>query len=154
MTAYRIVAAEPAHIAEILADARQADVDEVAAASGQTLAEALRDGLERSRVCWTGFADDRVLCMFGVSPVPDWDGVGVPWMLGTNAIEEHAPGFLKRARGVLDQMRERFPVLLNYVDARNATAMRWLQWMGFTIHDAEPYGERGLPFHRFSMGAS
>lgn len=154
MTAYRISAAEPGHIPWIVADARQADIDEVAAASGGTIAEALAEGLARSSRCWTGFADDQPICMFGVSSVPDWAGIGVPWMLGTNAVEVHAWGFLKRARGVLDQMRAEFPVLLNYVDARNATAMRWLRWMGFTIHDPEPYGELGLPFHRFTMGTT
>ncbi|HEX6215292.1 MAG TPA: hypothetical protein VFZ38_10760 [Vicinamibacterales bacterium] len=153
MTEYRILVARPEDIDAIVADARQADIDEVMAASGRGLADVMAEGLERSRVAWTGFAKQVPICMFGVAPAAELDGVGVPWMIGTNAVEAHASVFLRRSRDVLDQMRELFPVLINYVGAENATAVRWLRWMGFNLHPAEPYGLNGEMFHRFDLGA-
>ena len=41
--------------------------------------------------------------------------------------------------------------LVNWVDDRNTCAIRWLKWMGFTIHEPEPYGVANLPFRRFDM---
>ena len=42
--------------------------------------------------------------------------------------------------------------MFNYVDARHTDAIRWLKWLGFTLHPATPYGPFDLPFHKFTMG--
>jgi ribosomal protein S18 acetylase RimI-like enzyme len=47
-------------------------------------------------------------------------------------------------------MQDLFPVLVNYIDARNVDAIGWLQSLGFTVEDALPHGPDRLPFHKFS----
>ncbi len=148
----RVLLATADDIDAIVADARPADVAEVLAASGHSLHEVLVEGLEISSLAWTGLVDGTPVCMFGVAPAPGMDGVGVPWMIGTNAVESYATVFLRRNRDVLEQMKALFPVLINYVDERNTASIRWLRWMGFNIHPAEPYGVSGLPFCRFDLG--
>ena len=38
---------------------------------------------------------------------------------------------------------------VHVVDARNAVAIRWLGWLGFTLGAPQPMGVRGLPFIPF-----
>ena len=76
-------------------------------------------------------------------------GVGVPWMVAARLVEQYPLAFLRRCRPAVDYMAERYPVLTNAVDARNALAIGWLRWLGFTIKPAIPVGPDRLPFHPF-----
>lgn len=151
MSDYRIVPTTHEHICELCANAREADVREFAAL-GETVESALSDGLRLSSFVWTGLADGEVLCIFGVASQSMLSGDGVPWMVGSKLLDKHAWGFLPRSRMVVGHMLNIYPHLENYVDARNTRAIRWLRWLGFTIHDPEPYGLQGELFHRFEMG--
>lgn len=72
-------------------------------------------------------------------------------MVTTEHIGADVRGFLRGSKAVLLEMLQRHQVLVNYVDARNVSAIRWLAWLGFTIDSAVPYGVQGLPFHKFHM---
>jgi hypothetical protein len=131
---------------------RQADRAEVAAEGGRGSYAALRDSLASSVVAWTGLVNHEPVCMFGVSPVDILGGVGSPWLLGTDEIKKHAVTFLKLNRLYIPKMLDLFPLLVNYVDVRNAVSIRWLRWLGFAVDDkAVPYGIWGMPFYRFEM---
>lgn len=147
----RVVEAQPEHVEAIVADARHADVDELFAATGITPELAMWKGLACSTHAWTGFFDDRPVCMFGVAPRSVLSGRGYPWLIGTNLMERHALVFLRECRPNLEQMKSAYNLLENYVDARNVKAVRWLRWLGFDISPAAPYGDLGLPFHYFKM---
>ena len=152
MGRYRIEPATPEHVAEMSPNIRQADRDEVAASSNRTPEQALYEGLKRSDgYAWAGIADGEVVCIFGIAPMNILSDVGVPWMLGTPMIEKYATVFLKRSKKYVRGMCIMYPKLMNYVDDRNDVAKQWLQWLGFTLHEPEPYGVNGLPFRRFEM---
>ena len=151
MADYQIVPATPAHVAALLPHVRQADIDEFMAASGQTPAQVLRLGLATATQAWAGLADGEVACVFGVSPTSLVCGSGAPWLAGSALIDKHARAFIRLNREFLPEMLAGYRHLENYVDARNTQAIRWLRWLGFTIHDAVPYGVARLPFHRFDM---
>lgn len=140
-----------ADVEAILPRVRQADVEELWASALATPEECLRLGLERSPEAWVGLADETPLCIFGVSSMAILGAEGAPWMVGTDDIDLHAKGFLKACRGALARMFEPYESLYNFVDARNARAIRWLKWLGFEIAEARPMGPLGLPFHRFEM---
>jgi hypothetical protein len=151
VTEYRIVDASEAHAMAMAPHLRAADVAEVHAASGRTPFDALRVSLRCSTQAWTGLVDGTPACIWGVGPWSLAGGLGCPWLLGTAQVERHARAFLRRSRHCLGQMLETYDALENFVDARNATSLRWLAWLGFTIAPATPHGFLGLPFHRFSM---
>ena len=130
---------------------READRDELWATCLITPLRALTVSVEASAKAWTGFINDEPICMFGVSPISILGGVGAPWMIGTYGIYRHAKTLLSHSKRCLDEMLESYPVLMNYVDARNKAAIRWLRWLGFTIYEPEPWGILKLPFHRFEM---
>lgn len=148
---YSIVPATAEHVSQMLPNVRLADCHEVRASSGMTIDEALPMSVEASEMCWAGLVDDQVACIFGVTGASMLSTTGYPWMLGTDLIELHAKAFLRRNRKMVGVMLERYPYLTNYVDCRNAKAIEWLKWLGFTILDAEPYGFYKMNFHKFEM---
>ena len=89
--------------------------------------------------------------MFGIGAVSIAAGVGSPWMLGTNGIQDHSALFARVSKVWIDDARSRWSSLENHVDARNGLALRWLRWLGFEIHDVEPHGPMGMPFHKITM---
>lgn len=146
-----VIPATLEHAEAMAPNLRECDRQEIWAASRQLPRDSLRHAVMASSCAWTGMVDDDIACMFGVVPQSLMSGSGFVWMLGTPLVEKHAVMFLRRNRAKVAEMASQFPYLHNYVDARNETAIRWLRWLGFTIHDAEPYGALGLPFHHFEM---
>ena len=134
--------------------ARQADVDELWAAARTSPFVSLLRGIQNSPECWTGSIDGEPVCMFGVAAQSILTGYGVPWMVGTSAIDRHSKAFLKGSKFVVEGMLHKWSHLENWVDARNVRAIRWLKYLGFTVHPPLPYGELGLPFHCFEMERS
>jgi RimJ/RimL family protein N-acetyltransferase len=138
--------------ARLAAEMRPADRAEVEAASGPDVERALDQAIRLSTHCWAAERDGELLALFGFAPVSLIGGIGSPWFLGTPAVDP-LPGALTRmARRYVQSIRETaYPVLVNYVDARNRRSVRWLKRLGFTVFAPEPYGVAGLPFHRFEM---
>lgn len=153
MAAVEVVPAAHEHIALLSPVVRAADVAELQAAAHVTPEECMALGLRISTRAWTGFVDGQPCCMWGVSPVSVVGGIGAPWMVTTTHLERHEMAFLRRCRRYLVEMVRQYRHLVNYVDARNEAAIRWLTWLGFTMHDPAPYGPDGVAFRRFEMKA-
>ena len=111
----------------------------------------LETGLRTSTFACAGIINGEVVTIFGVAPASMIGGNGIPWLVGTDALEEYQRTFLRRCGKVVNAMLAVYPYLENYVDARNHTARIWLHWLGFTIEEPQPFGIHGLPFHRFHM---
>ncbi|HJU38190.1 MAG TPA: hypothetical protein VJ724_01360 [Tahibacter sp.] len=146
-----VVPATAEHAAAVAAQAREADIAELWAVAHVTPAEAIRQGLALSGDARAALFDGVPACVFGVSTIAEFPGRAVPWMVGTAALERHQSAFLRRCRPVVLDWASRYDLLVNWVDARNLTAIRWLQWLGFVIGDPMPYGVDGLSFRPFEM---
>lgn len=133
---------------------RQADKDEIWASAKLGPYGALVESWELSPMSWAGKVDDEVVCIFGVGAVSFLSQKGAPWLLGAHGLERYSFAFLRRNQSIIREMHELFPLLENYVDARNETSIRWLRWLGFKIEEPVPYGAFGMPFHRFWKEAS
>ena len=110
-----------------------------------TVANSIRDSSE----AWAGLAGGELVCLFGVAPLTLIGVTGIPWLMGSVLMEKHQRAFLRRNRAMVDHWQGMFPILRNFVDARNVTSQKWLRWLGFEIGPAVPYGVSGLPFHPF-----
>lgn len=129
---------------------RKADVDEIKAASGMHPLDALVMGYEESDECYTIWANEERLGMFGVSQDAGNQSVGRVWLLGTDGIMAHKYDFLRKSVQWRDELHKRFPVLYNNIDARNEVHIKWLQWLDFSfINSMENYGYEGRPFYQF-----
>ncbi len=146
-----IIEATLDHIDRMYPLVRVADINEVFAVAYKSPLEALLMGLHLSETAWTGLVDDEPICMFGVAPSCLLTNTGTPWLLGTDGIEKHAGIFIRHSIKHLNDLFGEWDRLINYVDARNKKAVRWLKWMGFTIYDPQPYGVMNKMFHKFEM---
>lgn len=81
-----------------------------------------------------------LVCAFGVQP---GDGYGIPWMLCTDAVDRVPRRAMAQvSREVVDGWKASHDMLMNLVHARNLRAIRFVQWLGFTVED-EPVGPGG-----------
>lgn len=140
-------------LAQVAAETRQADRDELWAQARQTPEQALAAGARNGLFTLVALFDGAPVCVFGVVPVSALSGVGAPWMVATDRLDRHARQFVRHCRPVVAEMSAIFPVLRNLVDARNTRAVRWLRWLGFTLFPAVPFGPDRLPFHPFEIRA-
>jgi hypothetical protein len=147
----QIVPATLEHIEAIIPNIRQADIDEFLATNGWSPRRVLETGLRTSTFCCAGLINGEVVTVFGVAPASMIGGSGIPWLVGTDALEKYQSTFLRRCRKAVNAMLSVYPYLENYVDERNHVAKSWLHWLGFHLDDALPYGKDGLNFHRFYM---
>jgi len=128
---------------------READRREIAAMSGEACVDALMRGLEGD-VCLTALTGEgNPMLMFGVAPSPH-PGAGYVWLLGTDQIKRYVRVFLDLAPAYIDSLHDIYPLLHNYVDARNEVHIRWLRWLGCTfIQTHDRMGVQERPFHEF-----
>ena len=143
-----LVEALPEHISHLAENMRPDDVAECAA-FGSSPADALSSGLRSSLWALTAIEDEEPVAMLGVSPKSMIEGIGVPWMLGTERVYESGRALLSLAPPVIAEMAETFPTLENYVSAANERALRFLRWAGFEIWP-EPVQVGDVSFLRFA----
>lgn len=156
MSSVRIQPAILEHTQMLAPTMRLLDVEELRAVDGQTPQQALELGLN-SGPCWTMLFGGVVGAMFGVCPLPLEDrkkvpDVGTAWLLTGEAVDRNKLGFFRACRKWLPVLLEVYPILTNFVDARNKAALRWAKSLGFVILPPEPYGVLRLPFHQIAMG--
>jgi hypothetical protein len=147
--------ASPAQLDDLVAELRAADRAELEAAHGSSdIATIVRESVASTvePLCATD-EEGYVLAVFGVAPLgPLLTPVGAPWLLGTDRISRHGATLIRASRDYIAGMAQHFPVMVNFVDARNADSIKYLKAVGFTLDAAEPFGALGLPFHRFHKG--
>lgn len=139
-------------IGELDEDMRDADRAEIVASHGpDTLATLARAVRLSTHALTVRDADERLLCIMGVAPISLIEGIGSPWMLGTNTLGDWPRTLARDARRYIGEVARVYPVLENYVDVRNTASVTLLAWLGFSFDAPRPYGVAGLPFMRFEM---
>ena len=128
---------------------REVDALEVRASGGLTPL----DALTKSVACtdagygWSAFIEGQVGVMWGVTGVPKIPNVGCVWMLGTDDIYQIVKRFWRESVLYVDIMHEKYPILCNYIDARNTPTRRWLKRLGFKeITSVQNFGHEKREF--------
>jgi hypothetical protein len=131
---------------------RAADAAEIWATAGMTALDHLEYAIVVSVSALAWIVEGEVACLFGVAAPAVLGAVGHPWLLSTAVVVRHPMPFLRRYRPYLEHLLALYPVLMNYIDARYAMAVRWVRWMGFTVAEAVPFGPFGMLHHPFWLG--
>lgn len=139
--------ASRAHVGRIARRMREEDRIEVTAL-GHSPRDALLLGIAGSSFCLTAFVDNSPHAMIGVAPVCTMDGIGRPWMLGTDRVYSAGRELLGYGPRVIAEMHRRFRRLENVVSASNEKAIRLLGHWGFQIDDY-PLSFGGVAFLPF-----
>jgi hypothetical protein len=134
------------HVAEHM---RVADRDEVWAVGKLGPHVSTRVSVRASSAPVAALWDGVPVAVFGVVPVNTIDGVGAPWLLGTDLLDKLAREWMTDAPQWIALLADGYSLLRNYVDARNVRSKVWLRRMGFKLLPPEPYGVAGLAFHQF-----
>lgn len=150
MCEVKIVKVKDEHVHQIYDNVRETDRVEMEAL-GMSVKEALELGRDWSRWTKMVFFDNKPACMFGVSEAHRELSIGVPWMLGTEALNDHPRSLLLYSRLFISQMARQYALLMNHVHDENEPAKRYLDWLGFDLHEPKPYGPFDAPFRRFEM---
>lgn len=133
----------------LAAHMRQADIDECAAASGQSPLEAVVNSIESSCECRTLLLCGEVAAIWGVVRLAE--GHGLVWMLTTDAVGRHRDAFALAAQQTLPELLDRWPKLSSAMHGRNWRSLRWGERLGFRFDPPEPFGPHGELFHRFHV---
>lgn len=145
---------EPGDIAYIAGRMRASDSHEVWAAGHFTPGEALHKGVDSATgLCHTVTRWGTPVAILGMSCPTLLGATGVPWMLGTNDLLLCRREILTEGRRLVDAMLKERPHLINAVHVDNTASIRWLKWLGFTMHDPAPFGVEGQMFHIFEKRA-
>ena len=70
-------------------------------------------------------------------------------MLASEEVTNHSKKLWTFCKEKVESWKERYDFLWNYVDSENDKSIRFLERLGFTLLDPEPFGVRGHPFHPF-----
>lgn len=156
MAAVDFFRVEPRHVDYVAEHMREADVAEVIATTGTTdMHEALETALAASNDAWTldRLDGSGTACIFGIAPCGALlTPYAAPWLLGTPILDRYPGVLIRNTRRYLADVRERYPMLVNFVDARNTASLKYLAAVGFDIDAPVEMGADGLFFHRFHMG--
>ncbi len=132
---------------------RQCDIDELTATRGHgvNLAEVLEQAISLSQGdSWVCMDHGEVVALGGVRPSPDIGLAGIAWMVAAYGCPPKV--FLKDIMPAVEEMKKKYEVICNVVDARNSKSIQWLSHLGFRFGDVLPYyGELRIPFIQFYM---
>jgi hypothetical protein len=127
---------------------RDSDILEVKASHGHTPYQALMRSFLVSDFCMSIIYKGEVVGMCGVSSLEK--GVGSPWLLGSNklvSVPRITFSFLRQSTNWVTKQQVKYPLLLNYVHAKNEASLMWLKHLGFTFLREVEF--RGEPFYEF-----
>jgi hypothetical protein len=133
---YDVIPATPETMAAVAEHLRAQDFDEIQASETDLDArDYLIASFHKSSHAWVATADGVPILAFGVFQRSWHDPVAFPWFYGTTHLRKHRAAFLRGCKPYLDGLRSTYPNLRNAVDAGNAKAIQWLEWLGFTVDE-------------------
>jgi hypothetical protein len=130
---------------------RISDIQEIYASHHATPKEALKRGFKNSFICLSIILNGKVIAMFGCSTEYLCGDRATIWLLAAPELEQIKLRFLKNSKKFIKLFLEYYPILENFVDARNTKSIEWLKFCGAELEDPKPYGKEQLPFRYFSF---
>lgn len=133
---------------------RKSDIEEIWSSTHLTPEEALIQSRAASSLCQTVLHRHSPVAIFGTAPVPNRPEAAGVWFLATDDLQVMWLSFLRMSKECVSRMLDEYPLLFNWVDARNAESIEWLQWIGAKIEKPRPFGPDKMPFQFFTIKRS
>lgn len=128
------------------------DVQEIYAASGMEPETAMKAMLANGTRMTGAYVDGRLEMVFGTNQDGYEEGTAAVWMVSSDVVYRHGKTLLVHGRRWLDLQQRRYGTLFNFVDARAARTLHWLERMGFRQQVVPSFGVHGLPFVLVTRG--
>ena len=123
---------------------RQEDIDECKASANVKPLDALTMGVQHSHLPFAVYNNKHNPVMI-MGVIPQGKNLGMVWLLSSPEINNMSLTFLRHCKEVLKCYNSTFPILYNYIDARNTLHLKWLKWLGFQfikVHQNFGYEQR------------
>ena len=145
----QVIEAKEAHCEALASRMRVIDRRELlATCPNHTPQEVLLKSLELSMKAFSVEEDSKIIAMFGVTKSSP--KIGIPWLLASDEFfENHSWKFMRQCKEYFEVLIGSFDYLFNFVAVENTKAIRWLEWLGFTIERATLVHLNGLDFYKF-----
>lgn len=109
----------------------------------------LKQAVSKSQYTWV-IKTNRILGVFGVTPYPQTDVIGIPWLIGDEGLSDISPKtYVRMSKDIIEAFHRKFEVLANIVMADYVKAIRWLEVIGFTVNREDPYIYSDKQFYMF-----
>ncbi len=153
MIEYTLTPATKEHALELAPRMRLEDKWGAEALANYTPMMAVLTSLKQSPNPQTILAGEEVIFMIGVAEYPEIPaGSGMVWGMGRYDIPSHARPFLRITKSYIKEIGQHYDLLFALVDARYTASIRWIEWLGFDVAPAAPWGDNHLAFHLSSLG--
>lgn len=129
----------PADIHTLASRLRPGDLCEIAL-FGVSPRKGLWRSYKASLICRTGFVDDEILGVWGVTGTVLGD-VGRAWLMTSTACDRYPLAFAKFYRTEVRRMLKGFTVLEVVADAGYTKATKMLELAGFRLREKTPIGD-------------
>lgn len=125
---------------------RQDDINEIQAL-GYKPEQSLLQGLIYSDICYSAIYKGKVIGMFGTTNYNLPDKWGSIWFLGSDETTEVPIAFVKEGKKLLKKAFQKYDILINAVDSRNTSHIKYIEHIGLTI--SNPIIINGYKFLQF-----
>ena len=125
---------------------RQDDINEIAAL-GYKPEQSLLKGFIYSDICYSVKYQDKTIGMFGATNYNLPKGWGSVWFLGSDETIKFPVTFIKEGKKFLAKTFQKYDILVNAVDSRNTSHIKYIKHMGLTI--TKPIMINGYKFLQF-----
>lgn len=142
------VRASPAHVGRVANSVREIDRLECEA-SGMSVKDALRYGIQWGEA-YTVKIDGKPEAMFGVVETCVMTGRARVWLLMSDKAASQRKVLVRAGVVYASIFRSKYPILENFVHARNDLAIRWLTRIGFKVDLDTVFVFNGHPMRYFS----
>ena len=129
---------------------READKREIIARTDMDIETALgRSIFESDEAFVASRPDGTLLALYGVGGCGELPRLGIPWMVGTDAMLSYRKALIRDARKWIEKKLDTYTILSNHVDSRNTVHINWLKHMGFNVFEGHPVHFNSVPFYPF-----
>ena len=135
----------------VVKNAREEDVIEVTASSGELTVESMEHAIEISSAAYTVYIKNSEFPVGIMGVAPTGENSGSPWFIGTKELEGNDLTIIKSSKRIIEILSMGYKRLFNLVHCGSIKSIRWITYCGFILHDPIKAGVTGDLFFPFSM---
>lgn len=106
--------------------------------------QAIAMSLENSDISWRVMLEEEPIAIWGWRLDSFITGSASVWMFSYPAADRHKVFFARKSRELMNELLVLLSSLTCEVHAEHTTAVRWLRWLGFTLHDTRRVGRESF----------
>jgi len=119
-----------ADVQAILQEIRQLSRDELFIVAGSE-EEAIRQAIDGSREVWSGFADDKLVLIYGVRLISILSNHAYIWMISTELAEKYWVTFARATTLFTWELLQQYEQITAISPLKSKKSHKWLQYIGF-----------------------